>query len=113
MIQEKLTILKENGVIDEEIYTFSQTVIDYLKKESIIKEDSEADVFITHLAMAMARGKDKPIAAVDEAIMAEITSDEQFPKAKTTWEEIKEMSPIAFHENETGYFYLHLVNLLH
>lgn len=113
MIQQKLTILKENQVIDEEVYRFSQEALAHLKEKEIIQEDDQADTFITHLAMAMARHGEEEIQAVDEHILAEITADEKFAEAKTVWEEIAAKSPVPFHPNESGYFYLHLVTLLH
>lgn len=113
MIQEKLNILKENQVIDEEVYNFSQTTLQHLKEQRIIKEDDQADTFITHLAMAMARHGEEEINAVDDTILAEITADEKFAEAKAVWEEIAAKSPVSFHPNESGYFYLHLVTLLH
>jgi transcriptional antiterminator len=112
MIRKKLDILKENGVIDQEILEFNLEILELLKNRNIIEEEDEADTFITHLAMAMARKDDDEINAMEDVVLDEVKEDENFEAAKELWEEIEEMAPVTFHENETGYFYLHLVNLL-
>lgn len=112
MIREKLKILKENDVIDQKILDVNLEVLELLKDKNVINEDDEADTFITHLAMAMARVEDEELQEMDAPILEEIRADKNFEKAKQLWEEIEEQSPVNFHANETGYFYLHLVNML-
>lgn len=112
MIRKKLDILKENSVINQEILEFNLEILELLKDRNIIEKEDEADTFITHLAMAMARKDDEEINAMEDVVLVEIKEDENFEQAKKLWEEIKELSPVTFHDNETGYFYLHLVNLL-
>ncbi|GEK89689.1 hypothetical protein SAMN04488100_12116 [Alkalibacterium putridalgicola] len=113
MIQEKLDLLKENKVIDQTAYDYSQEALAYLKKEKVIEEDDDADVLITHLAMATARqNTDEKIEGVDDAILAEIQSDSHYDQAKELWNELKAFAPAEFETNEEGYFHLHLVTLL-
>lgn len=112
MIRKKLNILKENSIIDQVILEFNLEILKLLENRNIIEEEDEADTFITHLAMAMAREDDEEINAMEDVVLTEIKEDEEFEQAKKLWEEIEEMAPVTFHENETGYFYLHLVNLL-
>jgi len=113
MIQEKLTLLKENNVIDQTAYNYSQEAITYLKDKQVIAEDDEADVLITHLAMATARqNTDETIEAVDDAIGEEIKMNQHYESAKQLWNELKAFAPTEFDTSEEGYFHLHLVTLL-
>jgi len=112
MIRKKLEILKDQNVINQEILNFNLYILELLKEKNVIEEDEEADTFITHLAMAMARDEDESINAMDDTTLEQIKADENFEKAQTLWNEIDEKAAISFPENETGYFYLHLVNLL-
>ncbi|GEK92150.1 hypothetical protein [Alkalibacterium kapii] len=113
MIQEKLDILKETNVINQAAYDYSQEALVYLKKKKVIKEDNEADVLITHLAMATARqNTDEKIDGVDDMILSDIQSDENYDQAKKLWDELKTFAPAEFESNEEGYFHLHLVTLL-
>lgn len=113
MIQEKLDILKDTNVIDETAYNYSQEALVYLKNNDIIKEDDEADVLITHLAMATARqNTDEKIDGVDGMILSDIQSDEKYDQATQIWDELRAFAPAKFEDNEEGYFHLHLVTLL-
>ena len=52
MIREKLAILLSSEIIDQETQDYVLSVLEYLLKENIIEEEQQADVFLTHLAMA-------------------------------------------------------------
>lgn len=114
MIQEKLTILKENLVIDEVTFTEMHEVLSYLRANHIIEEDDEADTFITHLAMASAREKnqEEPVQPVDEGIKMEIEAAPEFDQAIVLWNELNPLVSVDFPEAENDYFYLHLVTML-
>lgn len=114
MIQEKLTILKENDVIDETTYEEMQVALNELKKEHIIREDNEADTFITHLAMATSRQRKKQdqVDSVDQMIKREIEAAPEYEKAVLIWKELSEKINVEFPQNEDDYVYLHLVTLL-
>lgn len=113
MIEEKLRVLKESDVIDEEGYNYSKKALTFLKEKGVISDNDQADVFITHLAMATARQKtDEKIEGVDESIKEEIEKSDKYTEAVTIWKELKELAPSDFRANEDGYFHLHLVTLL-
>lgn len=113
MIQEKLTVLKNSQVIDDAAFNYSQDAIEYLKKRKLIEQGDEADVFITHLAMATARQQtDEVIASVDESIKKEIQQSEHYEKAVDVWNELKQLAPTQFRSGEEGYFLLHLVTMM-
>jgi len=113
MIQEKLTILKENNVINILVYEYAQDVLKYMKTQNIIINEDEADTFITHLAMATARQyTEEKIDSVDQMISDQIKNDQKYDKALECWKEIAALSPVSFRDNEAEYFHLHLVTLL-
>ena len=113
MIQEKLTILKENNVINETVYDYTQEVLKYLKKQGVITNEDQADVLVTHLAMATARQyTDEKVNSVDQFVYDEIKANPKYEQASYHWEAISALAPITFRENEAEYFYLHLVTLL-
>lgn len=113
MLQEKLNVLKDNEVITEKVYDYSQESIHFLKERKIIQGDDEADVLITHLAMATQRQyTDETVNEIDAEILDEISESEHFDFAKELWNDLKALSPTAFDKSEDGYFHLHLVTLL-
>lgn len=112
MIKNKLNVLKESGTINQKNLDFNLKVLEFLKEQQIIKKDSEAETFITHLAMAISRDNVEVIDRMPNSILEDIKLDKNFEKAKLIWEKIEKESPIVFPENEMGYIYLHLINLL-
>ena len=114
MIQEKLNILLENEIIDEETFKEMNDVIGYLKANDVITEDDEVDTFITHLAMASGREKnqEEPIDSVDDAIKSQIEEAPEYADAVQLWEKLSELVSVDFPAAENDYFYLHLVTLL-
>lgn len=114
MIDEKLTILLENDIIDDQIFKEMQDVIDYLKTSGVIINGDEVDVFITHLAMASARVKNQedPIESVEDVVKSQIREAAEFEDAIKLWERVSEIVSIDFPIAENDYFYLHLVTLL-
>ncbi|MBP1045072.1 PRD domain-containing protein [Enterococcus sp. BWM-S5] len=113
MIKQKLIVLEESGIIDTEVHNYVLAVCDYLKEKQIIKEDHEADVFLTHLAMAAARQKSgEAVNALDPFIKEQIISDSQYLHSQVLWQELAELVTIDFDETELDYFYLHICNML-
>lgn len=113
MIQEKLTILRENNVINDLAYDYTQEVLKYLKDQNIIADEDEADTFITHLAMATARQfTEEKVDSVNQIISEQIKTDPKYEVTLKYWNEIAALAPVSFQENEAEYFHLHLVTLL-
>lgn len=115
MIHTKLDILLNSSVIDKEAYDFAHKVIEFMKSEiNSLAETEKADVFYTHLVMAVARQKnnDLPIAELDPDLKEDIKSSEHYIKAKELWKTIESLSPIEFSKEEPDYCYLHICNLL-
>ena len=106
MIREKLAILLSSEIIDQETQVYVLSVLEYLLKKNVIEEEQQADVFLTHLAMAdMRRKKSETI--------NDLESDEKFLHSKELWQDLQEMtSNKHFDETELDYFYLHIINML-
>ncbi len=113
MIKQKLEILVTSEIIEKETENYVLAVLDHLLDNEIVKETSEAEVFLTHLAMADARRKkNEGIASLDELILTEIESDPNYLQAKELWQTLEEMAGDKFEEAELAYFYLHIINIL-
>ncbi|MDO4431984.1 MAG: PRD domain-containing protein [Aerococcaceae bacterium] len=115
MILEKLKILQDSKVIDEDTYQFALNVLANFKELELIQADNEADVFLTHLAMADSRRKlnDYSIGEMDKFILDEVEKNEHYMQSKEIWESIsKKYTRDNFSDNEKHYIYLHLTNLL-
>lgn len=113
MIKQKLEILVESQIIEEETQSYVLRVLDYLLGKQLIEETRKADVFLTHLAMADARRKkNESIANLDEFILAEIESDPTYLHSKELWQDLEKMTENKFEEAELDYFYLHIINML-
>lgn len=114
MIREKLAILLSSEIIDQETQDYVLSVLEYLLKKNVIEEEQQADVFLTHLAMAdIRRKKSETINDLESFIRAEIEADEKFLHSKELWQDLQEMtSNKHFDEIELDYFYLHIINML-
>lgn len=115
MILAKLNILKDSNIIDEDTHKFVLSVLNDFLHLGIITKEDEADVFITHLAMADSRRKadDISVGAMDAMVLNEIESNGHFNRGKQIWDELaKKYMRMNFSENENHYIHLHLLNLL-
>ncbi len=113
MIKEKLEILVTSEIIDEETQLYILKVLEYLLEKKIIQEVSEADVFLTHLAMAdTRRKKQETVANLDDFILSEINADPKYLHSKELWQDLQNMAEKQFEDAELDYFYLHIINLL-
>ncbi|GMQ74632.1 PRD domain-containing protein [Tetragenococcus halophilus] len=113
MIRQKLDVLLNSHTIDEETFNYVSDVLYYLLEEQIIQEEDQADVFLTHLAMADARRKGgEPVDELDPAILDEIKNDSNYTHSVELWESLKRIADKRFDESELNYFYLHIINML-
>lgn len=112
-MEEKLYVLKNAGIINQEIYDYVLLAKQYLQTNQIVQEAQAAEVFLTHLAMAAARQVNgEAVQALDAFMQEEIIANKNYAQAQTIWQAIAALAPVAFAETELDYFYLHLCNLL-
>jgi len=111
MIRQKLTVLLESGIINQETHDYCLRVLSFLLENKIIDEDAQADVFLTHLAMADARRQEGNaiVDKLDDFILNEIHADAKFEEAKILWKKLEENE---FEASELDYFYLHIINMI-
>lgn len=102
-------------MIDEDTHSFVIHVLDNFKTLKIINEVDDAEVFITHLALADARRKnqDFSVGQMDDTIMTQLSSHERYQDSLALWQKLTDQfQRHDFTQNENDYIYLHLVNLL-
>ena len=111
---QKLEILKEANLINQDVYDYIIATMALLEKEGIeLHENDGAETFLTHLAMAATRqSTDEKIEPLDELLYNELIEDSNFPYAIEIWKKINNISPISFGETELNYFYVHLCSML-
>lgn len=110
----RLQILKDSGQIDEEIYNNLLKVIESFNNNFQIKLlEENGGMFITHLAVALARIKNKELVEpIEELIFEEIRNDSNFEKAKEILTKIEEDINISIPEVEKTFILMHIVTLL-
>jgi hypothetical protein len=113
MIGEKLKILRDSNVIDEETEQFVLSVNHYLLTRKVIDEEEHLDMFLTHLAMAnMRQKKNETPLIMDEDILSEIKKDQKLAESKALWQELAQYSSTVFSTDELWFVYMHIINLL-
>jgi len=109
---QRLSILQEANMIDEQTHQLMNKVISYLQQTQELKE-SKMEVFITHLAMAVMRlKKGEVVDDMEPAILAEIEKSDDYPTARQIVAEIESWSSFTYAASEISYILLHLVDLL-
>lgn len=114
MIKDELymrtDILKDNGVINQEVSDVTYKLIDYFCEQEL--EAEKLTVFTTHFSMMLERiRKGETEEAMADAILAELKTNAAYDKAAEFLAYIKEISTISIPEEEVGYLLIHLCNL--
>ncbi|MHC5229002.1 PRD domain-containing protein [Enterococcus sp. LJL99] len=113
MIEQKLTVLLDSGVIDEDTYEYIKNVLTYLLANKLIADSQQADVFLTHLAMADGRRKKgESVNELEPFILEEIKNDTNYLHSIELWQDLQKMANKSFDDSELDYFYLHIINML-
>ncbi|HZJ85861.1 MAG TPA: PRD domain-containing protein [Erysipelotrichaceae bacterium] len=111
-MRDRLSILKDNKVINEEVFDFSWNVYnDLLIPKGF--NPNELVVFMTHLAMSSQRILNKDIvASMESAIFGQLEESDNFNKAEDLMNEILSKTSIDFPDSEKQYLMLHIINML-
>lgn len=110
MIIEKLQVLVENNVISKLESQMTLDAGDLLIKENIISQYDQAEVFLTHFAMALSRSEELP--AMESFVKKQILTNDFYEKAKRIWHQIYQNLKVEIDPNEADYMILHLIQLL-
>lgn len=109
ILRERLDILKEAGVISDDI---RDAVIEFAesfeKKYSLTMTEENASMLITHLAMSLARIKNgEEINGMDELTMDEIRQSKIYGELPEFYGIFEDKLQIRLPESEKGYIALH------
>lgn len=111
-MKERLLILLNNHVIDQDVYDNCIRVYENL----IIKNgysDEQSSVFITHLAMMLQRNKNgEVVSKMEDFIINEIKSTLNFQDVKDFSEKVYKLLDFEIPEIEKDYILLHLSNFV-
>lgn len=103
-LQERLSILKEAGMMDEGVEKTVHHIVHKLKKDGVQTVDETIGMFLTHLIAAINRAKNnEAIAEVDLALKEELQKNPFYGKVHSYFSELEEMSGIKLEESEEVY----------
>ncbi len=105
MATERLVILKEAELIDNEAYEKTEKIIETVSREFSLDLESEiGQMFITHVSMAIMRIKNGDITSnVENEIYEEIKESKNFEKAQKFSDIIAEIIEHEIPKNEKEY----------
>ncbi len=113
MLKQRIEILKNGGVIDEDVAAFVNKTIDIMQSDYPEIDQDRATMFTTHLAMAAQRIKTgETVEMMDGEMWQEISECPEFRKASEFSEKMFAGSTIAFPESERKFLMLHICNML-
>ncbi|MCI6272576.1 MAG: PRD domain-containing protein [Erysipelotrichaceae bacterium] len=112
-MKDRLKILFENNVIDKDVYEKCINLHEGYMSENNLVSYNAYTVFMTHVAMALNRIKSNNIVGeLDDFILNEIKSDEEFNFVKNETSKIKALLNSDIPDSEMQYFWLHYLNIL-
>ncbi|WP_156300114.1 PRD domain-containing protein [Streptobacillus canis] len=113
-LKMRLDILKQAGVIDENISTKVLKVIEMFKeKYKIILTEENGSMLITHLTMMLKRMRDnESINELESEEVEELKTFSVYNKAVEIYSSIEEVIEEKIEENEYGFMMTHLITLL-
>lgn len=112
-MEQRLKILFDAGVINQEIYRGMLNVIDKLENHwHLILRHAQGEMLITHMASALMRAvKNEDVEPIDEALFAEIKNSNIFSKVLTIHCNLMQEFRLNISENEEGYLLANLYGL--
>lgn len=114
MLKTRLGILRDAGEITDEIYSAIREFIeDFEKKYKVNMTEDNASMFITHMAMALARiKKGEAVNPMDEILLEDIKGNDVYDELPEFYEKIESKLNIEIPESEKGFIALHACSLL-
>ena len=113
MLKMRIQILKNGGVIGEDVADFMIKVIDMMAADYPQVGMDPAAMFTTHLAMALERIKKGEIVdALDEEIFAEVLETPEYPQAVEFRDKMLSFCPLQFPASEAQFILMHICNML-
>ena len=113
MLKTRIMILKNGGIIGEDVAEFMNKVIDMMAADYPQIGMDPATMFTTHLAMALERiKKGEIVEALDEESFAEVLEAPQYPMAAEFRDKMLSFCPVAFPDSEAQFICMHICNML-
>ena len=113
MLKMRIQILKNGGVIGEDVAEFMNKVIDMMAADYPQVGMDPAAMFTTHLAMALERiKKGEVVDALDAEIFAEVEEAPEYPAAVQFRNRMLSFCPVQFPESEAQFITMHICNML-
>ncbi|KLU17268.1 MULTISPECIES: hypothetical protein [Xenorhabdus] len=114
MIEQRLTILLQGNVIDQDIYENMLEVVHVLEDTWLIPiRHPQGEMALTHMASAFMRSRrGEIIAPLDKEILATLKQSEYYEQLLTIHHSLIEKFTVALHPNEEGYLLANLYGLI-
>ena len=113
MLKMRIQILKQGGIIADDVAEFMNQVIDMMAADYPQIPTDPAAMFTTHLAMALERiKKGEIVEALDEEIFAEVLECPEYPAALGFRDKMLAFCPIPFPDSEAQFILMHICNML-
>ena len=113
MLKMRIQILKNGGVIGEDVAEFMNKVIDMMAADYPQIAMDPAAMFTTHLAMALERiKKGEIVEALDADLFEQIRECDEYPQAVAFRDQMLTFCPVEFPESEAQFIVMHICNML-
>ena len=113
MLRKRTEILRDANIINQEVSDFVFYCIDVLETDIENFQSDKAEVFVTHMAMAMQRVVNgEEVNELDDFIWKGMLEEECFGKAEEMYNKISQKSFIKIPEGEKKFIIMHICNLL-
>ena len=113
MLKMKIQILKNGGIIGEDVAEFMNKVIDRMAADYPEIGMDSAAMFTTHLAMALERiKKGEAVDALDAEIFAEVEEAPEYPAAVQFRDKMLSFCPVEFPASEAQFIAMHICSML-
>lgn len=111
---ERIDMLLEINMVTDYEYTDLKKIVDILNEHTnVLITDETVGVFITHIAAAMKRQRDKEqLHQLDQVAIDEIRECKEYVYAEDLTTKIVTAIQTSLPENEINFMYLHLCNIL-
>lgn len=112
-MNERISILYENNVLDKEVYENIEFITNFIEEQITCSDEDKINMFWTHLAMALQRNnKDEEITDLDQEMVNELSDLENYSQALEIVDNIEKMINVKISEGERAYIILHLCNVI-
>ncbi|MDC9589098.1 PRD domain-containing protein [Xenorhabdus sp. XENO-10] len=114
MIEQRLTILLQGGVIDQDIYDNMLEVVHVLEDIWLIPiRHPQGEMVLTHMASAFMRSRrGERVSPLDKEILVKFEQSENYNQLLTVHRSLIRKFTVALHPNEEGYLLANLYGLM-